>query len=622
MSYQNLLDCKILIIDLDTENVKTEDFKEEDRKKYIGALGYAALVMLREVDKNTNPYDPHNILIWAAGALVGLPAPAINKSVFISRSPLTNGWGDALFSARAGIQLKKAGYDMVIIRGKASTPTYLYIHNGEVEFRSAENIWGLGMYKTFSIIKEELKNRKVNIVAIGPAGEKLVRIANIGSDDGRFAGRCGLGAVMGSKNLKAIAVSGEKILKPANEERFTEVIKEVNRILLESPAKDSFRNFGTSGAVEIFEKVGNLPVKNWSRGSFPLASEISGRKMASTILVKVRPCEYCVYACGRTVKIIDQELQLEEIDGPEYETIAMLGSNCLNTDLNAIAKMNYYCNDYGIDTISTGATIAFAMELYEKGIITERDTQGLKINWGDPNVMITLIHQIGKKEAFGAILSEGTRIASEIIGKGSQKYAMHVKGLELPAHSPYKFKCMGLNYATANRGACHNRGSPAYVFREITKYPELGWDITMDPSKEEGCGKITKMHQDFCVAIDAIGICKFVWLFGKVPVKYIVDIYNVATGFQLSLDELIKCGERVWVLQRLFNNKMGITRKDDTLPERFIKEPLQDGAVAGQTVRLDIMLEEYYKERGLDSEGRPTIEKLKQLDLEFTLAYM
>lgn len=609
--------CKILRVDLTSESIKTEEFSVEDRKKYIGALGYAALILLKEVDKNVGPFDPENRLIWVSGVLTGLVAPAANKSIVLSRSPLTNGWGDAIFSARAGIQLKRAGYDMVVVQGKAAKPVYLWITNDGVEIRDASNVWGLGMHRTFEVIKEELKDPKVNIIGIGTAGEKLVRLANVGSDDMRFAGRTGVGAVMGSKNLKAIAVKGQETLGVADAEKFEEVKKEINKVILESPARNAFRNFGTSGGVEMFEKVGNLPVRNWSRASFPQAREISGQKMAETILVRPKPCEYCTFACGRVIRIEDEELKLEEVEGPEYETIAMLGSNCLNSDLLSIAKMNYYCNDYGIDTISTGAAIAFAMEIYENGIITKEDTGGLEIKWGDVNVMLKLIHQIGNKEGFGALLGEGSKRAAEKIGKGAEKYAMQVKGVDLPAHSPYKFKSMGLNYATSNRGACHNRGSPSYIARGITKYPELGWNIDVDPASEAGKGKLTKMHQDFCAVIDAMGICKFVWLFGRVPLPLMQQIYNAATGFNLSIEDMMKGGERIWILQRAFNVKMGLSKKDDTLPERFIKEPMPDGAVEGQTVNLEPMLNEYYKERGLDDEGKPTLEKLRELELEF-----
>jgi len=614
-----VLTGKILRIDLSTNSIKVETWNVEEAKKYIGVLGIAAKIMLEEVDKQTDPYDPENLFIWATGALVGTRGPAINKSIVISKSPLTNGWGDAIFSAFAGVQLKWAGYDAVVVKGKAEKPVYLWITEDNVEIRDASKFWGLGLHKAFKAIKEELKDSKASIIGIGPAGEKLVRIANVMSDDWRAAGRCGLGAVMGSKNLKAIAVKGEKELKVADEARFNEVREKILKIIVQSAAAKNFRAYGTSAGVVAFERIGNLPIKNWTRGTFPEAYEISGQKMAETILVRSKACFACPIACGRVVKIEEGPYKLPgEVAGPEYETIAALGSLIMNSNLKSIAKANYICNDYGIDTISTGSAIAFAMELFEKNIISEKDTGGIRLEWGDPDVMLKMVELIAKKEGFGTILGEGVKRAAEIIGKGAEKYAIHVKGLELPMHNPYRLKAMGLQYATSNRGACHNRGSPGYVERGILN-PEIGLDTKVDPFTEVGKGRITKIHQDACIMLDAIGACKFNYFFPRVPLTLLADLYVAATGIKVKLEDLMKAAERIWLIERAFNVKMGITRKDDTLPERFLKEPIPDGAIKGQIVKLDIMLEEYYRERGYDDQGRPLKEKLKELNLDFVI---
>ncbi len=610
---------RILRVNLSTNDIKVETWNTQEAEKYIGALGIVARKMFEEINQQTQPYDPENLFIWATGALVGTRGPAINKSIVISKSPLTNCWGDAIFSAFAGIQLKWAGYDAVVVEGKSEKPVYIWIKDEDVEIRNASNLWGKGLHETFKTIKDELKDSKTSIIGIGPSGEKLVRIANVISDDWRAAGRCGLGSVMGSKNLKAIAVRGEGEIKVDDEDKFNSVKEKILKIIVESTAAKNFRLYGTSAGVVAFEQMGNLPVKNWSRGTFPAAYEISGQKMAETILVRSKSCFGCPMACGRVVKIEEGPYALPgEVAGPEYETIAALGSLIMNSNLQSIAKGNYICNDYGVDTISAGSAIAFAMELFEKGIISEGDTGGIELRWGDPDTMLKMIELIVKKEGFGAILGEGVKQAAKIIGKGSNRYAMHVKGLELPFHNPYRLKAMGLQYATCNRGACHNRGSPGYVERGILS-PELGLDTKVDPFIEKGKGKITKIHQDACTFIDAIGACKFNYFFPRVPLTLLADLYVAATGFKVTLEELLKAAERIWLIERAFNIKMGIDRKDDRLPERFLKEPVPDGAIKGQTVNLDIMLEEYYKERGYDEQGRPSIEKLRELGLDFII---
>ncbi len=610
---------KILRVDLSNEKISEEPLDFSFVRSLIGCLGVASKIMLEELDPNVKPFDPRNKLILATGPLTGSTAPAANKSIMISRSPLTNIWGEAIFSANCGIELKRAGYDMLIVEGKADEPVYLSIHNGTTEIRDASGIWGMETFPACDAIKRDLGEMDAAVICIGPAGEKLVRLASIISDNGRAAGRCGLGAVMGSKNLKAIAAKGSEEIKVANPEMLDElrdkIVKTVKKKL------KAFSDYGTSRGVASFEEMGNLPIKNWTKGRFPGAEKISGIRMAETILVGRKACFACPVACGRYIKITEGPYAPLEGYGPEYETIAALGSLCMNDNLESIAKANDLCNRLGLDTISVGASIAFAMECYEKGIITKDDTSGIELTWGNHEAIIKMIELMGRREGFGAILGEGSKRAAEKIGKGAERYAMHVKGLELPMHNPYRFKEMGLQYAVSERGACHLRGFSMLPARGIL-FPDLGLDKRLDGFTIEGKARVVKIMQDACRMVDALGICKFIAFFGNIPLTSLAELYTAVTGWKTTLEELMKAGERIWMLQRVFNVRMGVKREDDTLPKRFLEEPMAEGAAKGQIVELEPMLKEYYVERGLDEEGRPKKEKLKELNLDFAIKFI
>lgn len=606
---------KILRVDLSYSKFSIENVQPSVFKDFLGGVGLAARIMVEEVNPKVGPFDHENYLIFAPGALTGSSVPAGNKSVFVAKSPLTNAWGEATFSGICGINLKRAGFDGIVIKGRAERPSYLFISNDTFEIKDASKIWGMDTFSACAAIKRELGLKDVGVACIGPAGERLVKIASIISDDGRVAGRCGIGAVMGSKNLKAIAIHGRSELKVADQKKFDEI----KRTMLKSIAEKRPLQFGTAGSVEAFNEMGNLPVKNWTLGIFPGAKNISGQFMAEQFSLRKRACFACPVACGREIELKDGPHAPLRCYGPEYETVASLGSLCMNSNIESIIKANDICNRLGIDTISAGAIIAFAMECFENGLLTENDTGGLKITWGNSEIIIKLCELIGKKEGFGAVLSEGVRIASTIIGKGSKRFALHVKGLEIPMHSPYRFKEMGLAYAVSNRGACHNRGTPAYVSRGIL-IPEFGYIEKTDGFSTQGKAKLTADHQDICTMIDALGICKFVVFFGGINLRMLAEAYSAAAGWNMELSEMKKAGERIWLLERIFNYNAGLGRSDDTLPERFLKEPLKDGAAANQVVELETMLSEYYKIRGLDDDGRPKISRLKELGLDFVIS--
>jgi aldehyde:ferredoxin oxidoreductase len=607
---------RILRIDLSQQETKDEPLDMEWMRKLLGGRGYAAKILFEEVGPKVDPLSGENRLIIMTTPLVGSGFICGNKIQVVARSPLTGIWGDATFSPRFGLELKKAGYDGIVVQGASIEPVYVWIKDGKTEIRNASGLWGKDSYETFESIKKELGDENARIVGIGPSGEKQLKLACIVSDDGRAAGRGGMGAVMGSKKLKAISARGTGKTEFADKDKIVALSTEAIKTVL--PRTQSLRKFGTSGAVAAFEEIGNLPVRNWTRQKFLGASNVSGQRMSETILTRSEGCHACPIACGRYVEVREGPYKTKGF-GPEYETIAMLGPSCGVDNLEAVAKANDLCFRYGMDTISVGGTVAFAMECFEHGLITE-DTVGLELAWGNHEALVKLTEQICRKESFGAVLCDGSEIAAERIGKGSKKYAMQVKGMELPAHNPYRFKCMGLNYATSNRGADHNRGSPAYVARGFTN-PEIGPEIgeKYDGFSPIGMGKATKTHQDACAVVDCVGICKFAQFQGGLDFNMLTDVYNALTGSHVTLRDLMNAGERIWNLERAFNVRMGVTKNNDRLPERFLKESPLDGPQAGQVVELDQMLEEYYAERKLDEIGKPSREKLAQLGLDFVI---
>jgi len=600
-----------LIIDLTSREITKEDLDLRIAREFIGGEGIASTILFEQVGPDTDPLGPDNRLIFMTGAFVATNIPCGIKTTVVSKSPLTGIYGESVFSAPLGIDLKNSGYDGMIIKGRAKDPAYIWINDDQVEVRDAQHLWGRETFETADELRKELGDTNISVVTIGPAGERLVRLASIIADDSRAAGRCGLGAVMGSKNLKAIASKGTGKISVSNPTRLNELRKEAVTIAL--PNTKALRDNGTASGLITFEQNGNLPIRNWTRGSFPEAEKITGTTMTQRILTAPYPCKTCPIACGRKVKVESGPYAMEG-SGPEYESMAALGSLCYNSNLESIAKANDLCNRLGIDTISTGQAIAFAMECYEKGLITE--TGGVDLTWGNPDAIVRICELIGKKEGLGEVLGEGVLMAAKKIGKGSEKFAIHVKGLEFPEHNPRKFKSMGVAYATSNVGANHNRGSPMLVERNLLS-PELPWKEPVDGFIAKDKGRMTKVYQDICCVVDSLGICKFMVFWGKLPLRILVEYYNAITGWDITFEDLMKAGERIWNLQRAFNIRMGVSRKDDTLPDRFLKESVNEGPAKGQIVELETMLAEFYNERGLDQNGKPSKDKLLELGLDW-----
>jgi aldehyde:ferredoxin oxidoreductase len=606
-------DGKLVSINLSSTVRSSRDLDENLARKFLGGSGLGAQ-MLSSMNWKLDPLDPESILVFAAGTLTGTPVPLCSRFSVCAKSPLTGFWGEAHASGFWGPELKAAGFDAILIEGKAERPVYLFIANEKVTIKDARFLWGLDAFETEEAIKNELNDANVRVACIGQAGEKGSRLAAIINDQGRAAARCGLGAVMGSKNLKAIAVRGTKEVPVAQREKLRNLSKELTKLARESTAGKYLKDFGTAGGMDPFHEFGDVPIKNWKQGSWEEGChKVSGQIMKETILKSRYACKRCPIGCGRIVKVDKGMYSGLSGKGPEYETAAAFGPLCLNHSLEAVAKANDLCNRYGLDTISTGAVVAFAMECFEEGLITSKETEGLELVWGNSDVLVTMVEKIGKREGLGAILADGCKRAAEVIGGDAHKCALHIKGLELPMHDPRAFSSWAVSYGTSNRGACHIQAPTFWVERGLT-FPDIGLDDPSDRFSSEGKGRLTKIFQDFCEVVESSGICKFA-LYGDFRSKHVLSLLSYATGWDLTLEEMIQAGERSFNLKRLINCKCGISKKDDRLPDRISNYALSEGGTKGFLPDQESMLLEYYRERGWDENGIPTDAKVEELSL-------
>ena len=603
---------KIIRVNLSICQVTIENLDEELWRKYLGGSGLGAKLLYDEVNKNVDPLGIENKIYFLTGPFCGTNIPTSGRHAAVTKSPLTGIFAESDIGGSWGNEFKKAGYDGIVIEGKAAEPVYISIVDDQILIKSANHLWGKNTIETDALLREELSNN-IQVMTIGPGGEKLVKYASIMTDgkDSRALGRCGIGAVMGSKNLKAITVIGTKQVKVFDNDKLKQSIKEVARGIRESAL--GMNKFGTAGGVIGHESYGSFPLQNWELSRWPDGAEkISGQKMAETILVGKYRCKTCIIGCGRKVKIEEGPYKGVDGAGPEYETLGTLGGMCLVDDLNAIAYANELCNKYGIDTITTGATIAYAMELYQRGIINKEDTNGLDISFGNKEVMIKLIKMIGERKGFGELLGEGVRNMSEKIGGLAKECAIHVKGLEPPAHDPRAIHGVALSYATSNRGACHLAGF-THGFERTATMPELGYDQPHDRHQLEGKAEFVIKMQNLMGVIDSIKVCKFAVANG-LKIKTMVDWVKYVVGWEdFSMEELMETGERIYNIKRMFNVSCGISRKDDTLPMRFLTLKREGEGIQVKLPQLGDMLSEYYKLRGWDEFGIPTEDKLKEL---------
>ncbi|MHA1977766.1 MAG: aldehyde ferredoxin oxidoreductase family protein [Candidatus Hodarchaeales archaeon] len=607
---------KILRVNLSTGNITEEVPDENDLKMFLGGAGLATKYLFDEVPKGIDALGPDNKLIFMTGPMTGTSSPSTGRYSVVAKSPLTGFWGQANSGGFWGRDFKRSGYDGVIFEGKAEKPVYLVTDNGKAKLRDASDLWGLGTSETTTKLKEEL-GEKFNVACIGIAGENQVKYAAIMNDVnekywGRAAGRCGLGTVMGSKNLKAIASRGRIPIEIAEKEEYREKAKErfdwVNASLL----KATLEVFGTAAILDMVNQRGGLPSRNWQTGYVEEYEKINGEAINDTMLVGEKACFACPIACGR-LSDIKEGKYASSGEGPEYESIGAFGSMCDIYDLNAITKAHFLCNEYGIDTISAGATISFAMEAVEKGILT--DTMGSNIEFGNPDVIIDLVHKIAKREGIGDFLAEGSKVMSEKLGQGSERFAMNVKGLELPAYDSRAAKITGLAYATANRGGDHITAyieGPAFMSMPflIVDEGEVDEDgLTEIPAEAQ----VVKEYEDAFGVFDAISGCKFMGM--VLTGEDWADLIQSLLGYEFTERDFRLLGERIYNLERAYNVREGLTRIDDTLPKRLLEDPLPDGPAEGQIVNLDPMLTAYYKYRGWDQDGRPTAETLTRLGM-------
>ncbi len=638
---------KYLQIDLSTGEVTVQAIDDADVRRFLLGSGYAAKLFHDTLQPDRAWDDPASPLLIFNGLLSGTFAPTGCRSAWCARSPLTGIWGESNMGGHWGAELRFAGYDGLVITGRAERPIYLWIDGtgtvgdwepsrrdrpeqsqgssgrsptvpAAAELRDAGHLWGHNHYHVFDQVRAET-DAKAQVACIGLAGERLVRYAGVmqgGIEHARTAGRTGMGAVLGSKNLKAIAVRGKERPAYHDAKRFRDLVKAQNAQIKDGAYGLSM--LGTAGSVPNTEKYGDLPLRNWQDGSWPEALQISGQRIAETIFERHTFCFACPIGCGKTVRIDDGPYAGTQGHGPEYETLGGFGGLLLNADLDSIAHINMLCNDYGIDTISASACIAMAVEAHELGLLSRNDVDGLDLAWGNAAAIVACVHKIGQREGLGDLLAEGARRMVERLGPAARRLAMHVKGLEMPYHDPRAFVSMAAGYATANRGACHMETMtyyegygieiPGVVFRPGADH----WQARLD---SQGSGAMAARYQDFQSVYNPLGLCKFIER-GLIGPAELAELVNQALGWNWTGEDVMLTGERIFNLKRLINAAYGVTAADDVLPERLATQPRPSGGAAGVLPNMALMMGEYYAARGWDpASGVPRPDRLAALSL-------
>ncbi len=592
-------------------------------RRYIGGRSLALYYLLKEMEPGVDPLGPDNLLIFAPSVLTGAPIQGVSRFSVACKSPLTGTYGEGEAGGHWGPELKFAGYDAVIVKGRAEKPVYLWIHDGEAEIRDAGKIWEKPTKEAQDGIRKELGDEKIRVAQIGPAGEKLVRFACIVNELSDVNGRGGMGAVMGSKNLKAIAVRGKKKINIKDPGKVTALVKWFNQNYMKNADVSGLNRIGTSQYILALNTSGALPTKNFRDGVIEGAEKISGKTMKETLQIGQKACFACSVVCKRVVKV-DGPFKVDPAyGGPEYESIAALGSFCGVTDLKAVAKANEICNAYGMDTISAGVSVAFAMECFENGILTKKDTGGVDLRFGNAEAMVKVVEMIAKREGLGDILAEGVKSAAERIGKGAEKFAMHVKGKEIPMHEGRWKTGVGLGYGVSPTGADHVQMEHDPCFEEkgffIDQLNSIGI-LEPVPSLDLGPRKVRLFTylQHWWSLGNCIDICLFTTAPARVwKIPQVVEMVNAVTGWDTTTWELMKLGERATTMARAFNVREGFTKDDDWLPERLF-QPLESGPLKGTKLSKDVYGEAiaaYYQVMGWDETGVPTKAKLEELDV-------
>ncbi|OPY86635.1 MAG: putative oxidoreductase YdhV [Syntrophaceae bacterium PtaU1.Bin231] len=593
----------ILRVDLSKGKFKKEPLDARAAERFLGGRGLGSWILYNEADPKADALGPANKLIFAPGPLSGTNAPSAGHYNVVTKSPLTGGIAASSSGGIFGPMLKYAGYDMILFEGRANKPVYLWVNDERVEIRDAADLWGKTVYAATEAIRDAT-DEEASVACIGPAGERMALLANVINDFSRAAGRSGVGAVMGSKNLKAVAVRGTGAVRVPDARAFREAMLRARDKIRNHPVGgQGLRMYGTDVLVNILNESGGLPTRNFQEGVFATADRVGGETLTKRLLIRPRGCFSCIISCGRGTRVTNPKYAAMG-EGPEYESAWAFGPDCGIDDLDAVTKANYLCNEYGIDTISLGSTIACAMELFEKGILSAADTDGVSLTFGNAEAMVEMVRRTAVGEGFGLKLGQGSwRLAEE---SGHPEFSMTAKKQEMPAYDPRVLQGIGVNYATSNRGGCHVRGYTTAV--EI-----LGNPVKMDPYATEGKANLSIAFQNLTAALDSTGMCLFA-TFG-LGGDELADLLSAATGVKYTTEEFLRIGERIWNLERLYNLKAGFSSQDDTLPPRLLKEPMPSGPAKGRVNQLDKMLPEYYRLRAWDGKGVPTKEKIGELGL-------
>ncbi len=606
---------KILEVNLNDGKIGSSKLSKDVVRKFIGGSGLGAKLMFDRVSPGVDPLSPDNALFILTGPTSGTNIPGGARFSICAKSPLTNMFGESCCGGNFATELRQAGWDGIAIVGASKKPAYLVIEDDKVDIKDASDLWGKNTHEVSDILKEKHGDKKkAKVLAIGPAGEKLVRFAAVCNEKKDFAGRCGMGAVMGSKKLKAVVVRGSGKVPLADPERYNARRKAILDKAKENIVVQVLGMQGTNAAIGISALTGDLPAKNWALGeNTAISSNIEGGVLSGPqFLTGNESCHGCMVGCKRIVHITEGPYKGMAGPGPEYEGVATMGSLLMIGDMAAVIKMNELCNQLGMDVISCGATIAMAMDCFEHGILAASDMDGMELKWGDDAAVVKMIQKIAAREGFGDVLAEGSKRAAEKIGKGASDYAVEVKGMEVPMHDPRSNYLLGLSYATGVRGACHTNDPSYSIGTGIFAWPDIGINAGIDVKRNEGAAEAVKHGQDLGQIYNAMVICYMV--VSVINGEDIVELMNAATGFDYTFKELEECGERIWHMKRGISNLMGITAADDRLPRQILTPPAEGGA-KGQAPDLDLMLKEFYPLRGLGNDGRPTEETLKRLGL-------
>ena len=607
---------KILRVDLSRGAVSADEHDEDFYRRYLGGSGLIGYYLLKEVGAGVDAFSPENRLIFAGGPVTGVPIAGAGRNSVGARSPLNGGFGQAEGGGFWGAEMRHTGWDGIVIEGKAPSPVYLWIEDDRVEIRDAGHLWGKTTLEVQKAIQKELGSATIRVAQIGPAGENRVRYACVVNDINHAAGRSGMGACMGSKNLRAIAVRGHQKVELADEKTVNSLARWLREDLKTNRMALNFSQNGTAGGVSAFNAMGNLPTRNFRFGHFEGADKINAQALNEQILVKRGGCFACPIRCKPHVGVNGRYRVDPAYGGPEYETLGSLGSSCAVDDLEAIAMGNQLCSAYAMDTISTGVTIAFAMDCFEQGILTEKDTGGLKLEFGNAEAMLQAIEMIAHRQGIGELLADGSARAAAVIGRGAEALANQVKGQEVPMHEPRCKAGLGLGYAISPTGAdhCHNIHDTGYVAR-IGSGPKAMGILETLPSQDLSPAKVRMQFYGslWQHVLNCLVFCQFV----PFASDKMTDLVNGVTGWNTNLWELMKVGERCIAMSRSFNVRQGTVKAQDTLPRRFLT-PFESGPLEGVAVKEDELakaVETYYGMAGWDSEGRPTAAKLEELGI-------